>query len=433
LSSFDEDLRDVDSHSRSMKGRLVHAPGGELRHPFVVAAGKSSFSYLVDWDAVWGGASFLVDGDPEPLRGSIFNILEHVGPDGKGSRVLGPAGPVRALAFTNRPFVAAGAHALCRELDSAEWLGAEGYARLHSLVLYWHRNRRSGRGLLRWLAVDEGFADNGLANWTFERSTVEAVDLNAQMILEHAAAARIAEMLGLTEEAEEHSRLGRGLAAGIGRYLWNKGRGTYQSVHAPDAEVPTNEQQPRFIDRLTYTNLWPLWLGLADKERARRVIERYVLAPKHFLSEHGLRSTSASEPYYNNARGGTTLPYPPPEPEDPWPLGIPIGCSNWQGPIWSLTNYLLILALARYGYAREARSLCEKVVGLLANDARTSGEGAFHENYHAETGEPLNFADGFGSWSLMIRHLPADLDATEKGEGCFFSRGLDLPKPAIRS
>ena len=102
--------------------------------------------------------------------------------------------------------------------------------------------------------------------------------------------------------------------------------------------------------------------------------------------------------------------------------------SNWQGPIWSLTNYLLILALARYGYAREARSLCEKVVGLLANDARTCGEGAFHENYHAETGEPLNFADGFGSWSLMIRHLPADLDATEKGEGCFFSRGLDLPK-----
>jgi hypothetical protein len=32
----------------------------------------------------------------------------------------------------------------------------------------------------------------------------------------------------------------------------------------------------------------------------------------------------------------------------------------------------------------------------------------------------------------MILHLPADRDATEKGEGCFFSRGFDLPKQAIR-
>jgi len=416
-----------------MKGRLVHPPEGVLRHPYVVAAGKPAFSYLVDWDAVWGGASYFVDGDPEPLMGSILNILEHVRHGGKGSRVLGPAGPVRALAFTNRPFVATGAHALCRELGSAEWLGAEGYAGLRSLVLYWHRNRRSKRGLLRWLTVDEGFADNGLANWSFERNSVEADDLNAQMVLEHAAAARIAEMLGLAEEAKEHSRLGHELAEGIERYLWNEERGTYQSVYVPGTDGAAKGEQHRYIERLTYTNLWPLGLGLAGTERARRVVEGYVLAPEHFLSEHGLRSTSASEPYYNNARGGTTLPYPPAEPDASWPLGTPIGCSNWQGPIWSLTNYLLILGLARYGYAREARMLCERIVGLLANDVRTSGEGAFHENYDAETGEPLNFVGGFGSWSLMIRHLPADLDATEKGEGCFFSRGLDLPKPMIKT
>jgi hypothetical protein len=84
-------------------------------------------------------------------------------------------------------------------------------------------------------------------------------------------------------------------------------------------------------------------LAVADREKLARVLPR-MLDPEQFLSDHGLRSMSkglAAEPY--SCQGGVVT-YEPAESATPM-YG---GNSNWRGPIWFPTNYLMIDALREY-------------------------------------------------------------------------------------
>jgi putative isomerase len=66
----------------------------------------------------------------------------------------------------------------------------------------------------------------------------------------------------------------------------------------------------------------------------------------------------------------------------------------WRGSVWLDQAYFAVKGLERYGYEREANTmrarLFENALGLLE-------DAPIHENYHPQTGEPLN-APHF-SWS----------------------------------
>lgn len=407
MTTLAADIETLRRYAGEVKPRLFKEGAGILRHPYL-AAGTGAYARLIEW----GGMSYLSEGAPAPLRDSLINLLEHIGPDGKGQRVIGPEG-YGAPAFQNRPFLATGAFVLSRELGTCDWLPPGGWKKLRNYLLYWHVHRPGRHGLLKWLNVDEGFADNGLANWSWDPNSVEAVDLNAQLVLEHSAAAWMAERLGREEEALEQRQLAEGLHHRIEAVLWDDSRGCYFSSYNP----PERKGQPSSIRCVHYTNLWPLWLGLAPRARAVRVIEGYVLSPEHFWSDHGIRSMSRSDLAYNNAVRGITLPMRVAGPTGP---GINNRSSNWQGPIWSITNYLVALALKRYGYAHEAQQVAERVTRVYAASVREHG--SCYENYHAETGEPL-CAPSVGSWNLMPRHLPGHLD----GDVPWILQDLPLP------
>lgn len=406
-----DDLALITDYSRKIKSQLYKSATGLLRFPYLTA-GVKSYPYLVDWDGVWGGMSYLADGDPEPLRNTLLNLLDHTAPTGKGQRVIKPDA-YGAPTFHSRPFIATGSFVLSRETNSVEWLRDGCFDRLHANLLYWHAHRTGRHGLLKWWHVDEGFADNGLGNWAWDTNCVEAVDLNAQMILEHSCAAWLADRLGLADKARDHKRLASALHARLEQTLWDERAGFYFSSFNPrERGAP-----PTPIRVLHYTNLWPLWLGLSPASRAKRALE-HVRSPEHFWSEHGIRSMAKSDPRYSNARNGITLPMTYPEPN----AGATTS-SNWHGPIWSLTNYLAALALKRYGFEKEAQMVTERIIRVHAASLRTLG--VFAENYNAETGEPLAATGGIGSWCLMLRHLPAHLQA----EPTWLLKGLELPSP----
>jgi hypothetical protein len=407
----DDDLALLTDYARKIKSQLYKPATGLLRFPYLTA-GVKSYPYLVDWDGIWGGMSYLADGDPEPLRNTLLNLLDHTAPTGKGQRVIKPDA-YGALTFHSRPFLATGAFVLARETNSVEWLRDGWFDRLDANLLYWHTHRTGRHGLLKWWHVDEGFADNGLGNWAWDTNCVEAVDLNAQMILEHACAAWLAGRLGRADKARDHQRLAGALQSRLERALWDEKAGFYYSSFNPrERGVP-----PTPIRVLHYTNLWPLWLGLSPASRAKRALE-YVRNPEDFWSEHGIRSMAKSDPRYSNARNGLTLPMTYPEPN----AGANT-CSNWHGPIWSLTNYLTALALKRYGFEKEAQTVTERIIRVHAASLRTLG--VFAENYSAETGEPLAATGGIGSWCLMLRHLPAHLES----QPTWLLQGLELPAP----
>ena len=410
-----EDLALITEYARKIKPQMCKPANGILRFPYLTA-GVKSYPYLIDWDAVWGGMAYLAAGDPEPLRGSLLNLLDHTAPTGKGQRVIKPDS-YGAPTFHSRPFLATGSFVLSRETDSVEWMRDGWFERLHANLMYWHAHRTGRHGLLKWWHMDEGFADNGVGNWAWDVNCVEAVDLNAQMILEHSCAAWLAGRLGLADRARDHRRLAASLHLRMEEVLWDEKTGFYFSSFNPRerAVLPTP------IRAMSYTNLWPLWLGLAPAARGKRALE-YVVSPEHFWSEHGIRSLAKSDSRYNNARQGMTFPMTYPEPS----AGQVIS-SNWQGPIWSLANYQAALALRRYGREAEARRVAERIIRVHAASLRSLG--AFAENYSAETGEPLAATGGLGSWCLMLQYLPAHLQSGTP----WLLKGLDLPSSDKKS
>jgi hypothetical protein len=90
-------------------------------------------------------------------------------------------------------------------------------------------------------------------------------------------------------------------------------------------------------------------LAIPSKQRLLRVLA-YMLDENEFLSPFGIRSVSKfhkDHPYIFHTDGKEwRVDYEPGESES----GIFGGNSNWRGPIWFPTNYLLIEALERYHY-----------------------------------------------------------------------------------
>jgi hypothetical protein len=90
-------------------------------------------------------------------------------------------------------------------------------------------------------------------------------------------------------------------------------------------------------------------LAMVNEDKLRLILEK-MLDESEFLSPHGVRSLSKyheRHPYRLEVDGQTTIVgY---EPGDST-TGLFGGNSNWRGPIWFPTNYLLIEALQRFHY-----------------------------------------------------------------------------------
>jgi hypothetical protein len=90
-----------------------------------------------------------------------------------------------------------------------------------------------------------------------------------------------------------------------------------------------------------------LLLSIVDKDKLDRILPR-MLDGSQFLSPFGLRALSKAherEPYQLAVNGSVhTVKYEPAESA----TGLFGGNSNWRGPIWFPTNYLMIEALQKY-------------------------------------------------------------------------------------
>jgi hypothetical protein len=180
-------------------------------------------------------------------------------------------------------------------------------------------------------------------------------------------------------------------------------------------------------------------LAIPSESRLRKCLA-YMLDPKEFLSDFGVRSLSKAhggKPFVFEHLGQRhEVPYTPGEATTDM-FG---GNSNWRGPIWFPTNFLIIEALERYHYfygdtftveyptgsgkqanLREiARDLCDRLLSLLLPDENgyrpCFGDAyrytdspdwrdllLFHEYFHAETGEGLGASHQTGWTSLAVR------------------------------
>ena len=183
-------------------------------------------------------------------------------------------------------------------------------------------------------------------------------------------------------------------------------------------------------------------LAIPSEERLRHTL-KYMLDPKEFLSNFGIRSLSKAheETPFIFVHGGSThqVEYTPGEATTDM-FG---GNSNWRGPIWFPTNFILIEALERYHYfygddfkveyptgsgnqktLREiAIDICDRLISLFKKDedgyrpcygrTETSKRYSddehwkdlilFHEYFHGESGEGLGASHQTGWTALVVR------------------------------
>jgi hypothetical protein len=85
-------------------------------------------------------------------------------------------------------------------------------------------------------------------------------------------------------------------------------------------------------------------LSVVDPGQLKRILER-VLHPSEFLSEYGIRSLSKHHGEHPFVYGSSEVRYDPAESENK----IKGGNSNWRGPIWFPTTFLIIESLRKLG------------------------------------------------------------------------------------
>src|SRR5580704_2552684 len=180
-------------------------------------------------------------------------------------------------------------------------------------------------------------------------------------------------------------------------------------------------------------------LSIVDRRQLRRILER-VFDPDEFLSPHGLRSLSKYHERNPFHFAGRELRYEPAEAE----VKLKGGNSNWRGPVWFPTSFLLIESLCKFSEAfgpeftvsaagcegrpltpREmARELSERMIGLFRRgaDGRRPVYGGtrkfqedphwrdlhlFYEYFHGDNGAGLGASHQTG-WTALVANLIDD-------------------------
>lgn len=175
-------------------------------------------------------------------------------------------------------------------------------------------------------------------------------------------------------------------------------------------------------------------LSIVDPQQFARVMQR-LSDPNEFLSPVGLRSLSKWHDAHPYRFGDIVLRYEPAESAS----DVKGGNSNWRGPVWFATTYLLIEALQRFGEAlgpdfgvqspgatfvkpnQLAETIANRLIGIFKRDERGFRPCyggtlkfqhdphwrdylLFNEYYHGDNGAGLGASHQTG-WTGLVANL----------------------------
>lgn len=362
---------------------VIKPPSGRLSHPYLVPG--AIYDQLWDWDAYFMGLG-IIDDHLLHFRGCILNFLEHIQENGHPAKLIHPNG---AINYDDIPYPiqAQWCVAVSRQLGRSKWV-KPWWQTLVACRTWYEKISQQRRGLFRQPVSRGAGLDNDPVVYGRQHDTVAMVDINCFHYREYLSLAYLASELGKDDDAALFRDKASQLKKAINEYMWDPIDGMFYHLDLSDHVDVTRQEITWEIPYKVRSaaTLFVLWAGVADIDKAKRVIEEHVLNPDEFLSDYGIRSLAKNERMYNNM-----------------PMGDP---SNWQGPVWGLVTALVAYGLARYGYKTEAIAIGKKLNALFAGDIRSNG--TLHEYYHADTGAPV-FNPGFLSWNLLAMRLLDDL------------------------
>ena len=391
-----ENHQQIDQWLRGcFRDRLRPAAGG-VQHPYV-DPGAAYTDVLWDWDAYFScvGFSYLADSDEAVARdigtyakGCVDNFVEFIRSDGsipyavmvqfvKGPDSDGVRSP-EAPRNNCKPLLAQFALLIVDHFKTgdANWLASIAPALAHYLD-HWYATQNTKWGVLTWRRHRGTGPDNNPAYFQRPHDSVADPYLNALMVRELQAMAEIARRTN--GDATRWLAKADALSAAINDALWDPIDRTYYCIDVGVGDPGKVNADANWVVPLkirSWGMLIPLWAKVAPGDRAKEVIERFILSPENPRSPHGLYTLAKCEPSFQ-----VFTNYNP---------------SDWLGPVWVISTYIAVRALLKYGYVEEAKQMANDHLKCLADDFKANG--VLHEYYEPDTGKGLTHP-GFVNWN----------------------------------
>lgn len=413
----------IKSHVYKDFKKMYRPPAGALKFPFLTPGSNQYDNVLWDWDSWLSNVALRqiladvgTESDSEQAleyeKGCVLNFLNYGDWDGYIPIVIWEDSNPRDFApeelykmNMHKPVLAQHAAFLCQVQEGdAEWLREKFYHLQAFVNAYKSHHRDISTGLFYWQTDVAIGVDNDPCTFFRPNGSSASIYLNCLMYRELLAMVYLADRLGIPEVGAEFEQDAADLKAAIQEHCWDERDGFFYSVdlnlrptdiqsdHTLGKEFLIHAGYPRDYDCLiqrieVWSGFLPLWAGIATEEQATRIVREHYANPQTFNSPSGVRTLSKMEKMYS--------------------LRASANPSNWRGPIWGVSNYLVFRGLVRYGYTSEATELAQKTVDLFGRDFAENG--ALHEYYEPETGQPL-LNKGFQNWNYLVVNMLAWLE-----------------------
>ena len=389
-ASNEQELKNIYSHLnenfKHLSNKVIQPAEGYLEYPYLIPAGF--YKQMWDWDGFFMGNYFVSKDKPEYLKFWALNLIKGIDEEGYVSGCATINGPRPIFGkFAMKPFLSQGVYLASKKLNDFEWIKPH-YNQIKRVLEYREKTQRdSVTGLFFWdIAMQSGADNNPALNYFIEdKRSFLAPDASTWQYKEYLAQSAIAKKLGIKEDAILYEQKAAELKMAINKILWSEDDSIFYTVDRETGD---------FYKRVTFSSFLPLVTNIVSKPNASKMIETYLLNENHMKAKYGFRTLSAQDPDYNNKN-------------------IIVPFSNWQGPVWPIANYIYSIGLKNYGYDHEVAWLGQTVGNLLLTDIKKYK--TTHENYNADTGQPLAPSDdhvdedgnivGFISWNLCIENV----------------------------
>jgi hypothetical protein len=376
----------------SMFWNTLYAPSNHLIFPSISRHWAQSWGGWVvgEWDCFFGSLLTSLEEKPETEAGVKAILLAQT------STGLVPNMASGAGTTPDRSEPPVGAYCVWKiyqRWHDRKWL-AWAYPRLKKWHERWSGNRGDGQpwrdgnrdGLLEW-GSDRGSApavggrgflqgakwESGMDDspmWDHARydphtytMNLDDVGLNSLYALDAECLSKIAAILGETDEARRFTAEYAQLKQRVRSMLWNDADGIYENRY----------WDGRFSKRLSPTNFYPLFAGIATPEQARRMVKEHLLNPKEFWGRYVIPTIARNDPAFQDQ-------------------------FYWRGDIWGPTNYMVYEGLDRYHFDQVALEYAKKNYDLFMDDWRQNQHD--DEQYHAWGGN--GGGDTHYTWGALL-------------------------------
>jgi len=391
--------------------KIFADPQGVLREPFIDPGAQYSKN-LWDWDSYWASVAICgllkvpaSDAKKDKaffervfrhMKGSQINFFNHQAKDGSMVISMTPDNPdvfsstKRPGEETNmaKPMFGQFLKLIVRETKDLDLAGRL-FPKLLKFYACYRKRYQHETGLFVWGSDVAIGVDDDPATFCRPDFSSANIYLNSLMAVDLASAANVATKIGRSKEAAQLKQQAKSLIKAIQTYCWDERDGFFYSVdvqcrhHLPLGMIHVSlkpDWKVLPLKVMSWSSFLPLWAKIATPKQARRMVQDHLLNEKRFLSKFGIRSLSADERMYDptTARGNP---------------------SNWLGPIWIITQYMVWQGLVNYGLKKQADDLADRTIRLLGNDMVKNG--ALHEYYSPETGKGL-IGKGFWNWNNLV-------------------------------